>query len=383
MKLVILTFTKGKSVTAIHLQIDNKTALSYLVKMGGTCSQELLQVAKVIWEYLLASRIAVTAEYLPGSLNIQVDWQSRNRRDSSDWKLNHKMFSQIVKIRRIPQIDLFASRLNHQLPKYMSWHPRQLCSRFPSVLLEKPLWVCIPSILLNRKGTCQSKEGLVSSAYHNKCMTNSAMVRNVSHSVGSTSENSTQSDHIVTRQSVAKAPFAGRQEATVGDMEGFRKALKGEEVSKLAATLITNSRKSESVSNYQSTWQKWNNWCCEWEVNPFKSNIIEFLNFLAFLYEKGYDYSSINSHRSAIYAYHIHIDNNPIGQHPRGCALMTDIFNNHLPKPIYTFVWDIGTVLNYLSKLPDNLSLPIRVLSHQLALLLSLTAASRVSEICY
>ena len=37
--------------------------------------------------------------------------------------MNPKTFSQIVKIEGIPQIDLFVSRLNHQLPKYMSWHP--------------------------------------------------------------------------------------------------------------------------------------------------------------------------------------------------------------------------------------------------------------------
>ena len=122
MKLAILTFTKGKSVTAIHLQIDNMTALSYLVKMGGTRSPELLQVAKEIWDYLLANGMAVTAEYVPSSLNIQANWQSRYHRDLSDWKLNPKMFSQIVKIRGIPQIDLFASRLNHQLKKCMSWH---------------------------------------------------------------------------------------------------------------------------------------------------------------------------------------------------------------------------------------------------------------------
>ena len=121
-KLAILAFNKGKSITAIHLQRDNMTALSSLVKMGGTRSPELLQVAKEIWDYLLANGIAVTAEYLPSSLNIQADWQSRNHRDTSDWKLNPKMFSQIVKIRGIPQIDLFASRLNHQLKKYMSWH---------------------------------------------------------------------------------------------------------------------------------------------------------------------------------------------------------------------------------------------------------------------
>ena len=60
---------------------------------------------------------------------------------------------------------------------------------------------------------------------------------------------------------------------------------------------------------------------------------------------------------------------------------MTGIFNNRPPKPRCTFVWDIDTVSYYLSKLPDNLSLLVRVSSHKLALLLSLTAASRVSEI--
>ena len=49
---------------------------------------------------------------------------------------------------------------------------------------------------------------------------------------------------------------------------------------------------------------------------------------------------------------------------------MTGIFNNHPSKPRYIFVWDIETVLNYLSELPDKLSLSIRVLSHKLSLLL-------------
>ena len=87
--------------------------------------------------------------------------------------------------------------------------------------------------------------------------------------------------------------------------------------------------------------------------------------------KKGNEYSSMNSHRSATSAYHVHIDNNPIGQHPRVCTLMTGFFNNRPPKPRYTFVWDIEKVLNYLSKLRDHLNLPIGVLSHQLALLLS------------
>ena len=45
-----------------------------------------------------------------------------------------------------------------------------------------------------------------------------------------------------------------------------------------------------------------------------------------------------------------------------------------LPQDAET-VWDIVIVLKYLSKLPDNLRLPIRVLSHKLALLLSLNSS--------
>ena len=106
---LVISGKDKKLVTAIHIQIENMAALPYLVKIGGTRSPELLQVAKEIWDYLLANGMAVTAEYVPSSLNIQANWQSRYHRDLSDWKLNPKMFSQIVKIRGIPKIDLFAS----------------------------------------------------------------------------------------------------------------------------------------------------------------------------------------------------------------------------------------------------------------------------------
>ena len=118
-------------------------------------------------------------------------------------------------------------------------------------------------------------------------MANSAMVRSTTCNLDSTSHNSTRSGYTVVRTSGVKAPFAGRQPATVDGMEGFRKALEGEGVPKLAATLITNFRRSGSISNYQSARQKWASWFCEWEVNSFTSNIIEILNFCHFFMKEG------------------------------------------------------------------------------------------------
>ena len=43
--------------------------------------------------------------------------------DSSDWKLHQKVYLKITKLLRTPSVGLFASRLCHQLPQYMTWKP--------------------------------------------------------------------------------------------------------------------------------------------------------------------------------------------------------------------------------------------------------------------
>ena len=79
----ILTFTKFKIAQRIHVQMDNKVALSYLVRWGNL-NDDLLSLSKQIWDYLLSKKIAVIAEYLLGNLNVTADWESWNFQDDSD-----------------------------------------------------------------------------------------------------------------------------------------------------------------------------------------------------------------------------------------------------------------------------------------------------------
>ena len=121
-KYAILTFTRlYPTARTIHIKMDNIVALSYLVKMGGTRNQLLVQISKEIWEYLLDKGITITAEYLPGALNREADMQSRTVKDSSEWKLNPVVFQNLCKSWWTPDIDLFASRVSHQVPAYVSW----------------------------------------------------------------------------------------------------------------------------------------------------------------------------------------------------------------------------------------------------------------------
>ena len=87
---------------------------------GGSKNQELTAISKEIWQYLLKRKITITAEYLPGSMNVEADRESRQTKDSGEGKLNPTIFMKLCQIRGTPEVDLFASRLSHQLPHYIS-----------------------------------------------------------------------------------------------------------------------------------------------------------------------------------------------------------------------------------------------------------------------
>ena len=68
----------------------------------------------------------LTAQHIPGTSNCVADVESTTIRDRTDWKLNPLVFNRINKIFGPLEIDLFASRLTHQLPRYFSWRPDPL-----------------------------------------------------------------------------------------------------------------------------------------------------------------------------------------------------------------------------------------------------------------
>ena len=119
--MALLIFVKILQMDKAHFQIDNMTALSYLVKMGGTRNREMATLAKEIWDFALSRKITITAEYLPGRLNTEADWASNHFQDSSEWLLSPWLFLLICKKQGTPSVDLFASRACHQLLLYIAW----------------------------------------------------------------------------------------------------------------------------------------------------------------------------------------------------------------------------------------------------------------------
>ena len=113
----------ARSDTHIRIQSDSTTAIAYTTAMGGSKSEECNSVAKDIWEWAIARRNWLSASFTPGTQNIAADRLSRKFTAGPEWHLNRSIFSGISALFGTPSIDLFASRVNHQLDTYVSWHP--------------------------------------------------------------------------------------------------------------------------------------------------------------------------------------------------------------------------------------------------------------------
>lgn len=121
--LAVKTFATGLGKVHILLLMDNVSAVSYINKLGGTHSLVLNSLTHDLWTWCLNNQVSLTAQHILGGLITLADWESSVFQNSSDWKLNPQMFVALNKIWGPSGIDLFASRLTKQLPKFVSWKP--------------------------------------------------------------------------------------------------------------------------------------------------------------------------------------------------------------------------------------------------------------------
>lgn len=109
---------------SVHIRVltDNTTAVAYVNSLGGK-KRLCNEITKTIWLWCKDRDIWLSAAHLPGSLNVKADRQSRLEHDNTEWKLDIHVFRQICDLYDMPTVDMFASRLNHQVATYVSWKP--------------------------------------------------------------------------------------------------------------------------------------------------------------------------------------------------------------------------------------------------------------------
>ena len=149
----IQSFFSGFSSTQLLVLCDNTPTVNYINHMGGTRSRSLCSLALKLWDYCLSHNIWLRAVYLPGTENTNADELSRYFSDNHDYFLSSHYFSILHShLDFCLDIDLFASRLHHHLPRYSSRLPDPSAERVDafSFTWSGNLYIFPPIIILHK-----------------------------------------------------------------------------------------------------------------------------------------------------------------------------------------------------------------------------------------
>lgn len=172
------------------------------------------------------------------------------------------------------------------------------------------------------------------------------------------------------------------QQVSAVRLEVIRSRLENQGLSSDVIGLLMASNRSSTSAAYQSAWTSWRDWCDKRDSDPLSPSLNFILQYFYHLFHKGFATSTINVHRSTLSMTLEPIDGKKVGGHPLVVQLLKGCYNLKPPTPRYDSMWDPDMVLRHFSSLGPNSDLPLAILSKKLAMLLSLSILSRVSEIC-
>ena len=110
--------------TYIKVLTDNTSAAGAINNMGISKSYLVDSYTRRIWDWITQKNNWLIAAHNPGVLNVDADEESRANESKTEWKLDTGTFNYIIKCLGFsPEIDLFASRINKQLNRFMAYRP--------------------------------------------------------------------------------------------------------------------------------------------------------------------------------------------------------------------------------------------------------------------
>lgn len=105
-------FRKSHYDCQILLRINNTTAVSYLNRIGRVQLPYLTSVTRQLWQFF--------ASYICSADNVIADAESRRIHPDIEWELSNQF--------GLPDLDLFACRINKKCKKYVFVAQRPRCT---------------------------------------------------------------------------------------------------------------------------------------------------------------------------------------------------------------------------------------------------------------
>lgn len=290
-----------------------------------------------MFAWCLQRQIKLQAQHLPGKVNITADFLSRHLRDRTDWVLNANLFRAINLTWDPLQVDLFATLFSAQLKRFFSWRADPKAEATDALSqnwsttwgFAHPPWCLIARVLMK----VQREEAtviLVAPLWRTQPWFPSLL--NVLVDLPILLPDIP--DLIIPSLNCDCPVLETQPKLVAWKVSGITSVPK--EIPNNAIELLMSSRRSKTISNYNSAWKKWEGWCKQRGMHPFQADVSAILGFLADQFEEGRQYRSLNYYSSALSSTHLPVEGFPVGQHPLVVRLLKGAYIQQPPKPRYS-----------------------------------------------
>ena len=122
--LSLRTFQSAVQGHHVLVMTDNTTVVGQIKNQGGTHSWDLFLLTRELFEWTDSHEITLTAQHIPGRLNVLADRLSRQHQIlPAEWSLHPQVALRMWRLWGRPHLDLFATADNAKLPLFVSPYP--------------------------------------------------------------------------------------------------------------------------------------------------------------------------------------------------------------------------------------------------------------------
>ncbi|XP_068250378.1 uncharacterized protein [Palaemon carinicauda] len=371
---------KGNSVA---LMSDNATVVAY-IKEGGLRSKELCELALQILKWAEKEEINLTARFIPGKKNVLADGLSMSGQVvATKWSLHPQVASYIIQMWGSPVMDLFATRLNAQLPVFSCPRPEGSNGRHLSTQMGRPRRVRFSPLLPNKTSPQQGEGGnQPKDDFGSALVAGERVVRRPKesrHSSALASSRQTRPIETTTFSEVSRKPTS----PSSSRLEVIQHLLKRQGYSSKTARRMSLYLRKSSTAVYQSKWTLFVKWCKDKKIEPLEASVPIIADFMVHLRDKlAISVPAIKGVRAALGQVFL-LKGIDLGS-SRHISMLIKAFEQSCPPSAPRIPsWDLARVLDMLRKPPFEPLKDIvdKNLTFKAVFLLALASAKRVGEL--
>ena len=369
--LTIKALCKNVKDKHIRIQADNTTTVAYINKMGGT-KANCYEIVRKIWNWAIQNGNWLSACHIAGKLNIEADVESRRSQFDTEYQLHPDIFKNLCKIWGSPQVDLFASRINYQVPIYFSWKPDPGASSIDAIAQtwsEFELTYAFPPFSLIGKVLQKLKEEGGEAIIVVPMWPGQPWFSQLLHMCN-------RLYCFVTQNEYTEVPNS-RPECKAVPIHGLPiigKKLQDQGFLQQAVGIIMDSWRPSTQKQYKAYLVKWTKFCDSRNINPLLPNAMNVVEFITELYHTGLGYSALNTAKSAVCNLQL---TESLGQNPLIGRVMKGIFLRRPSLPNNNVMWDTEVILLWLKKMSLVNTLSLKNLTRKLVILIAILTGQR------